>query len=261
LGVRLAGEHIIEDDSSFHHGVTSRELSEHAPEVQPLQTGMNQPNRSKDNNFRNQNNGSNTSKSEQEKKPCTHISTGNVVFALVNDDLAQLPSSKGPSRGQLVLSMLNSETSLTPEAILKQFPLSNMVGFRLHRFSLERAEQWHWNGVTLSHRVLPHHSEVIASSSLDQTKAQHVRSEQLSKSASSNLAMTSFQQFSQEHQRALTPLMSRPDAETVSLTQIHMDAHQTIWHHLNQPLNLEALTAPWTQDPHTERTVFKPHRA
>jgi hypothetical protein len=180
------------------------------------------------------------------------VNDRSIAYAIVNDDLAKPPQERGPSRGQLVLQMLRNDNGTIPQDVLDGFTLETMAGFRLHRFSLQGGLSWHWDGRHFSQASLANRAEPVASSSLDQKQAQRFRSELYRDMSDHGHRNLYFQQWHRRTDQAWSPLMSRSDAETVSLAQVHINKKASVFLYLDQPLKVLPGEVPWTQRPEVQ---------
>ena len=171
------------------------------------------------------------------------VNDAGVAFALINWYSVPAPASSGPvSRGEVVNTVSGQTGSGGTAEQLTTLPLKRTNPFRLIGVfpATREVVEWRWNLIELVRCQHAWSAQQFISSGMDEPMAQRLRSETFNRALRQRSAGTIdwLRRLHRSHTPACGPFstcMHRPDAATVSYTELAVSAGQAALRHRNAP--------------------------
>lgn len=163
------------------------------------------------------------------------VNDSGITFTLINwYAISSKVKAKSISRGEVVKAVSSSTTAILAARALEQLPLTHINPFRLIGFFPETKEifEWRWDLITLSSKKHPWRLQQWISSGFDEAKAQKIRGvtfQNFVKQKSVG-SLEWLRRLHRSHAPEIGPFstcMHRPDAATVSYTEISVSSRKT----------------------------------
>ena len=172
------------------------------------------------------------------------VNDSGVTFALINwYSIPSRVTAKSISRGDVVKTVGALNSALSATRAMEQLPLARINPFRLIGFfpATSQISEWRWDFKALASKVHPWRLQQWISSGFDEPQAQQTRGKVFQAAARQNTVgrLAWLRRLHHSHAPDRGPFstcMHRPDAATVSYTEVSVSSRKTVMRYFGASL-------------------------